>query len=110
MDVILIGAGPVGLTMGAALLEFLDPRPAPATITEPFGTWCDTRIRPWVEDHLTFDAEAVRRWNGDDLDLSRPLTSAAIVAAARADPRLEPYVAEFMAMTAPPVALAPAEP
>ena len=103
-----------GLAMASmqieALLDLLDAGADPATIAEPFGTWCDTWIRPWVEDHLAFDAEAVRRWNGDDLDLTRPLTSAAIVAAAPADPRIEPYVAEFMAMTALPASLAPAEP
>ena len=93
----------------SALLELLDRGADPARIAGPFGAWCDTWIRPWVEDHLAFDAEAVQRWQGNDLDLGRPLTSAAIVAAAQADPRIEPHAAGFLAMTALPASLAPAE-
>ena len=92
-----------------ALLELLDRGADPARIAGPFGAWCDTWIRPWVEDHLAFDAEAVQRWQGHDLDLGQRLTSAAIVAAAQADPRIEPLAAGFLAMTALPASLAPAE-
>lgn len=103
-----------GLAMASmqigGLLELLDAGADPVTIAEPFGHWCDTSMRPWVEDHLAFDAEAVRRWQGHDLDLEGPLTSAAIVAAAQADPRIEPMVMPFLAMTALPASLADAEP
>jgi flavin-dependent dehydrogenase len=103
-----------GLAMASmqigALLQLLDTGADPATIAAPFGAWCDTWILPWVEDHLAFDAESVRRWQGHDLDLAQPLTSAAIVAAAQADPRIEPHVAGFLAMTALPASLAAAEP
>jgi hypothetical protein len=103
-----------GLAMASmqigALLQLLDAGVDPATIAAPFGAWCATWILPWVEDHLAFDAESVRRWQGHDLDLSQPLTSAAIVAAAQADPRIESHVADFMAMTALPASLAVAEP
>ena len=64
------------------LLRLLDGGADPKTIATPFGAWCDTWIRPWVEDHLAFDAEAVQRWQGHDLDVGAPLTSAAIVDAA----------------------------
>jgi len=93
-----------------ALLHMFDTGADPVGIAAPFGAWCDTWILPWVEDHLAFDAESVRRWQGHDLDLTQPLTSAAIVEAARADPRIEPHVAGFMAMTALPASLAAAEP
>jgi hypothetical protein len=94
----------------SALLRLLDAGADPTTIAAPFGAWCDTWILPWVEDHLAFDAESVRRWQGHDLDLAQLLTSAAVVAAAQADPRIEPHVAGFMAMTALPASLAAAEP
>jgi flavin-dependent dehydrogenase len=103
-----------GLAMASlqigALLGLLDAGAGPATIAAPFGTWCDTWMRPWVEDHLAFDAEAVRRWQGHDIDLGRPLTSAAIVAAAQADPRIESKVTPFLSMGALPASLAEAEP
>jgi flavin-dependent dehydrogenase len=102
-----------GLAMASmqigALLELLDAGAAPTTIADPFGTWCDTWMRPWVEDHLTFDAETVRRWQGHGLDLGQPLTSAAIVATAEADPRIESKVAPFLSMGALPASLADAE-
>ena len=93
-----------------ALLRLLDTGADARTIAAPFGAWCDTWIRPWVEDHLAIDAEAVRRWQGDELDPTRPLTSAAVVAAAQADPRIAAHVGPFAAMTALPSSLAPAEP
>ena len=70
--------------------SLLDGGADPTTVAEPFGAWCDTWIRPWVEDHLAIDAEAVRSWQGADIDLAQPLTSTAIVAAAQAEPRIAP--------------------
>lgn len=103
-----------GLAMASmqieALLELLDAGAEPVGIAEPFGAWCDTWMRPWVQDHLAFDAESVRRWQRRDLDLDGPLTSAAIVAAAAVDPRIGPLVAAFLGMGALPASLAPAEP
>lgn len=102
------GLAMAGMQIGA-LLALLDARVDPATIADPFGAWCDTWMRPWVEDHMAFDTETVRRWQGHDLDLGQPLTSAAIVAAAQADPRIEPKVAPFLAMDALPSSLATVE-
>jgi 2-polyprenyl-6-methoxyphenol hydroxylase-like FAD-dependent oxidoreductase len=92
------------------LLGLLDAGADPVTIAAPFGAWCDQWIRPWVQDHLAIDAGAVRRWQGDDMDLTQPLTSAAIVAAAERDPRIIPHLGGHLAMTALPSSLAPAEP
>jgi hypothetical protein len=92
------------------LLELLDAGAGPATVADEFGAWCDTWVLPWVEDHLAIDAESVRRWQGHDIDLTQPLTSAAIVAAAKADARIEPHVDGFLSMSALPASLAPAEP
>jgi hypothetical protein len=94
----------------AGLLELHDGGADPMTIADPFGAWCHTHILPWVEDHLAIDGQSVRRWQGHDVDLTQPLTSAAIVAAAKADPRIEPHIGGFLSMTALPASLAPAEP
>jgi 2-polyprenyl-6-methoxyphenol hydroxylase-like FAD-dependent oxidoreductase len=93
-----------------ALLHLLDGGADPDTVAAPFGAWCDEFIRPWVEDHLAMDAESVRSWQGADIDLTRPLTSAAIVAAAPVDGRIAPYIGGFLGMTKLPESLAPAEP
>jgi hypothetical protein len=92
------------------LLGLLDAGAGPDSIAEPFGAWCDRLIRPWVQDHLANDAEAARRWQGADLDLTQPLTSAAIVAAAQVDPRIVPSLGGYLSMNALPSSLAPAEP
>jgi hypothetical protein len=39
-------------------------------VAEPFGAWCDHAIEPWVADHIAIDGGMVRRWQGEDLDLS----------------------------------------
>ena len=67
-------------------------------------------MRPWVEDHIAKDDEAVDRWQGADIDLSKPLTSNAIFDAAQRDPGILEHVGGFAAMTALPASLAPAEP
>jgi hypothetical protein len=91
-------------------LQLLDTGTDPATVAEPFSRWCDAWIRPWVDDHLAMDGEAVRLWQGHDIDLTMPLTSTAIVAAAPAEPRIARYLGGYLAMTELPTSLAPAEP
>ncbi len=93
-----------------ALLALLDAGAEPVTVAEPFGTWCDEQIQPWVADHIANDDLAVERWQGRDLDLSRPLTSMAVHAAAEVDPRILQHTAPVLSMTALPESVAPAEP
>jgi len=93
-----------------ALLALLDAGTDPATVAEPFGAWCDHAIEPWVTDHIAIDGGMVRRWQGEDLDLSIPLTSDLIAAAVEADPRIGQHAGGYFAMTALPQTLSPAEP
>ena len=94
----------------AALLALLDEGVDPPAVAEPFGAWCDHAIEPWVADHLAIDGGMVRRWQGEDLDLSIPLTSDLIAAAVEADPRIGQHAGGYFAMTALPETLRPAEP
>ncbi|HEY5978690.1 MAG TPA: hypothetical protein VIT41_03560 [Microlunatus sp.] len=94
----------------AALLELFDDGADPCSVAEPFGAWCDHAIEPWVADHLAIDGGMIRRWQGEDLDLSIPLTSDLIAAAVDADPRIGQYAGGYFAMTALPETLRPAEP
>ncbi len=93
-----------------ALVDLLDAGADPVTVAEPFDEWCATTMRPWVEDHIVRDTEAVQAWQGADLDLTRPLSSTRILDAAAVDPRIEQYAGPFNAMTVLPEALRAAEP
>ena len=93
-----------------ALLRLLDDGADPGSVADPFGAWCDELIRPWVEDHIAIDSDAVARWQGAALDLSRPLSTERICEAAQADPRINEYAGPYFAMTALPSCLQPAEP
>jgi len=79
-----------------------------ATATTQFDHWCGQHIRPWFDDHRYTDTDRVRRWSGGDVDISRPLPSDLIVAAAAADPALKDLVDLYMTMDALPASLAPA--
>jgi 2-polyprenyl-6-methoxyphenol hydroxylase-like FAD-dependent oxidoreductase len=92
-----------------ALLALLDEGADPTTVAEPFGAWCDHAIEPWVADHIAIDGGMVRRWQGEDLDLSIPLTSDLIAAAVEAEPRIGQHAGGYFAMTALPQTLRPAE-
>jgi len=94
----------------SAMLKLLDEGADPAVVAGPFGEWCDRYVEPWVADHIAIDGGTVRRWAGEDLDLTGPLTSDLIAAAVGADPRIGPYAAGYFAMTALPETLRPAEP
>ena len=93
-----------------ALLTLLDDGADPSTVAEPFGAWCDNHIEPWVADHIAIDGGMVKRWQGQDLDPSLPLTSDLIAAAVEADPQIGQHAAGYFAMTALPETLRPAEP
>ena|SRR6476660_6710610 len=52
----------------------------------------------------------LRRWAGADVDLTKPLPSDLIVAAAAADPSLMPLVGPYLGMRALPASLDPLQP
>jgi 2-polyprenyl-6-methoxyphenol hydroxylase-like FAD-dependent oxidoreductase len=100
----------MAFTQVDALLRLLDDGGDPGSVADPFGEWCDVFIRPWVEDHIAIDGDAVARWQGAALDLTRPLTTERICEAAQSDPRINEYAGPYFAMTALPSSLQPAEP
>ena len=53
-----------------------------------FDHWCAGHIKPWFDDHVYWDADLIRRWSGQDVDLARPLPPDLIIAAAQADPEI----------------------
>lgn len=63
-----------------------------------FDQWCTRQIKPWFDDHVTWDTDLIRRWSGQDVDLTRPLPSDLIIASAAADPELMNVAGPFLAM------------
>jgi len=99
------------LLQARALVDLLDEHGTDhAACALAFDAWCERIIRPWFSDYAYRDADLLRRWNGADIDLSKPLPSDLIVAARLADPTLTPAVAPYLLMQAPPASLNPVAP
>jgi 2-polyprenyl-6-methoxyphenol hydroxylase-like FAD-dependent oxidoreductase len=92
------------------LLALLDAERDPGLVGEPFDEWCERQMRPWVADHVAMDADAVRRWEGGDVDLTRRLPSDRILAAAEKDPAIGPATGGYLSMLELPSCLDPVEP
>jgi hypothetical protein len=92
------------------LLALLDSEHDPALVAEPFDAWCEENMRPWVADHVGMDTDAVRRWEGGDVDLTRRLPSDLILAAGAADPRIMEGTGGYLSMLELPSSLDPVEP
>lgn len=89
-----------------ALVTFLTNNPIDIELaTATFDDWCTTYVRPWYQDHVRCDTDRMRRWAGADVDLSRPLPSDLIVAAAGLDPVLRAGVHSYERMLALPSSL-----
>lgn len=81
-----------------------------ASCTLAFDTWCERAIKPWFTDHVRWDTDLTRRWAGGDIDLTRPLPSDLIVAAAEAEPALASAVGPYLGMRVLPGSLQAVEP
>ena len=93
------------------LLRLIDDRgDDPQAVGEAFDQWSEAAMRPWVEDHMIMDDALARRWLGEDIDLSRPLPSDRILAAAEIDPNIGRGAGGYLAMTSGPEAMRRLEP
>jgi hypothetical protein len=81
-----------------------------AGTTLAFDRWCTDNIAPWFHDHVYWDADLARRWAGGDVDLTRPLPSDLIMAAAEADPSLFALIGPYLGMRALPASLEAVQP
>ena len=70
-----------------------------------FDQWCAGQIKPWFDDHVYWDADLIRRWSGQDVDLTRPLPPDLIMAAAQADPEIAKAAGPYQAVLALPGSL-----
>lgn len=101
----------LGLMQARALVAALDRDGSDIYCTTArFDRWCTENVKPWFVDHLISDTDRMRRWAGGDVDVSRPLPSDLIVAAAAADAGLRGVVDPYARMIAKPDSLLAAEP
>src|SRR3954471_15400700 len=92
------------------LLALVDAEADPALVGEPFDAWCEDNMVPWVRDHIRVDDDQVRRWQGGDVDLTRPLPSDLILSAAQGDPRIHRAGPGYLGMIDLPSCLDTVEP
>ena len=101
----------LALTQAQVLVRLIDEHDRDLhSVTTAFDGWCAENVKPWFDDHEHADTDRLRRWAGEDIDLTRPLPSDLIVAAADADNGLLPLVAPYITMDALPASLATAQP
>ena len=102
----------LGLRQSRRLVQLLTEHPHDvAAATLAFDAWCTGNVRPWYDDHVYWDADILRRWDGGDVDVTRALPSDLILEAAdKADPSLMRVAGPYMAMEVLPSALAEIEP
>jgi 2-polyprenyl-6-methoxyphenol hydroxylase-like FAD-dependent oxidoreductase len=100
----------MALMQARALVRVLDDLGSDYhSCTIAFDRWCFDNVKPWFDDHTRADTERLRRWAGEDVDLTRSLPSDLIVAAAEADPKLRSLVAPYTTMDALPASLSEVE-
>lgn len=94
------------LLQAQRLLALLDEHAADLAVCAlAFDQWCTDTIKPWFDDHVHWDTQRLRRWAGHDIDLTIPLPSDLICAAADAVPEFWRVVGPYQAMLSPPSSL-----
>jgi 2-polyprenyl-6-methoxyphenol hydroxylase-like FAD-dependent oxidoreductase len=73
-------------------------------------TWSEQHLRPWYLDHAHWDRTLLRRFAGEDIDLSDRIPSDVILAAAELDDSVKPVAAMYGGMVADPDVLDAVEP
>jgi 2-polyprenyl-6-methoxyphenol hydroxylase-like FAD-dependent oxidoreductase len=74
-------------------------------VRDSFDAWCTEHIAPWVRDHVRMDDARAARWAGADIDLSQPLPSDLVLAAAVREPAIGPVLMPYLRMDAGPDSL-----
>jgi 2-polyprenyl-6-methoxyphenol hydroxylase-like FAD-dependent oxidoreductase len=99
------------LMQGEELLRTLDEHGHDLVVVgKSFDAWCLANMKPWVDDHAHMDESLRRRWAGEDVDLTQPLPSDLILAAAEVDPSIMEAAFPYLSMRALPTSLDALEP
>jgi hypothetical protein len=92
----------LGLQQARRLVGFLDADRDLAAVAESFDAWCDDEMRPWYDDHVLWDRTLLRRYAGEDLDLSARIPSDVVCECAQLDPSIMIAAGPYLGMLAGP--------
>jgi 2-polyprenyl-6-methoxyphenol hydroxylase-like FAD-dependent oxidoreductase len=99
----------LGLRQVRTLMSLLQrPDWDPRDVAAEFDAWCTANIRPWYEDHVYWDTTLLRRFAGEDIDLTARIPSDVVCAAAQVDPSIMAAAGPYLGMLALPSVLDPA--
>jgi 2-polyprenyl-6-methoxyphenol hydroxylase-like FAD-dependent oxidoreductase len=94
------------LMQAAELLRLVDEHGTDVVaVATELDDWCETNMRPWVEDHIRMDEDQRRRWEGGDVELDHRLPSNLIMVAAERDPTIAAGIGPYASMRAGPASL-----
>jgi Tryptophan halogenase len=98
------------LMQAQRLLQALDEHGRDFTsVSLAFDQWCTEAMKPWFDDHVSWDAGLLSRWRGEPIDFERPLPSDLICSIAEVDPSVMPVVGSYLSMLAGPSVLSSIE-
>jgi 2-polyprenyl-6-methoxyphenol hydroxylase-like FAD-dependent oxidoreductase len=86
------------LMQAQRLVQLLSESDDLEAVTLAFDAWCAEHIRPWFADHVDWDADQMRQWAGEDIDLTRPLSSGHLTAVTEFDPSLFAIAGPYLMM------------
>lgn len=79
------------------------------SVRDDVDRWCTDAIAPWVRDHVEMDSARVARWAGAEPDLSLPLPSDLVLAAASESAEVRAGIGSYLAMVGGPDSLEPVQ-
>ena len=96
----------LGMWQARTLVQLLDAHPDDLShVAEALDDWCTANIRPWYDDHVYWDATALQRFAGEDIDLEARIPSDVVCACAQVDPSIMAAAGPYLGMLAPPTIL-----
>jgi 2-polyprenyl-6-methoxyphenol hydroxylase-like FAD-dependent oxidoreductase len=95
----------LGMQQARELVRLLETHDDVADAAVEFDDWCTANLRPWFEDHVYWDATALTRFRGEDLDLEARIPSDVVCECAQVDPTIMAAAGPYMGMLAGPAVL-----
>lgn len=92
----------LGMAQARTLVGMLEQDSDLRSVAETFDNWCADNIEPWYADHVYWDATALRRFAGEDIDVDARIPSDVIVECAQVDPSIMAAAGPYLGMFATP--------